>query len=73
MFSFTNPSFALRMLNLSTTVPGLLVVAEVARRMAKLVRAAQRTDPFTAGTARELTLVAKITASAGWVRGRRPA
>jgi hypothetical protein len=65
MFKFTDPSFALRMLNLGTTVPGLLLVAEIARRLAKLLRAAQRSDPFTALTARELTLVAKITALGG--------
>jgi hypothetical protein len=67
MFKFTDPSFALRMLNLGATVPGLLLVAEIARRMAKLLRAAQHSDPFTAGTARELTLVAKITALGGLV------
>ena len=65
MFKFTDPSFALRMLNLGTTVPGLLMVAEIARSMAKLLRAAQHSDPFTARTARELTLVAKITALGG--------
>jgi hypothetical protein len=65
MFKFTDPSFALRMLNLGTTVPGLLLVAEIARRMAKLLRAAQLLDPFTARTARELTVVAKITALGG--------
>jgi hypothetical protein len=65
IFKFTDPSFALRMLNLGTTVPGLLLVAEIARRMAKLLRAAQQSDPFTARTARELTVVAKITALGG--------
>lgn len=64
-FKFSDPSFALRMLNLGTTVPGLLLVAEIARRMAKLLRAAQHSDPFTARTARELTLVAKITVLGG--------
>ena len=64
-FKFTDPSFALRMLNLGATVPGLLLVAEIARRMAKLLRSAQHSDPFTARTARELTLVAKITALGG--------
>jgi hypothetical protein len=65
MFRFTDPSFALRLLNLGTTVPGLLLVAEIARRMAKLLRAARDHDPFTAGTAHELALVAKITALGG--------
>jgi hypothetical protein len=64
-FKFTNPSFALRMLNLATTVPGLLLVAEIARRVAKLLRAAQDHDPFTAATARQLAVVAKITALGG--------
>jgi hypothetical protein len=67
MFKFTDPSFALRMLNLGTIVPGLLLVAEIARRMAKLLRSAQHSDPFTAGTVRELNRVAKITALGGLV------
>ena len=67
LFKFTDPSFALRMLNLGTTVPGLLLVAEIARRLAKLLRAAQHSDPFTAGTARQLMLVAKITVFGGLV------
>jgi hypothetical protein len=66
-FKFTDPSFALRMLNLGRTVPGLLLVAEIARRMANLLRAAQRSDPFTAETTRELNTVAKITAFGGLV------
>ena len=65
IFKFTDPSFALRMLNLGTIVPGLVLVAEIARRMAKLIRAAQHSDPFTARTARELNLVAKITVLGG--------
>jgi len=64
-FKFTDPSLALRMLNLATTVPGLLLVAEIARRMAKLLRGAQDHDPFTVATARQLALVAKITALGG--------
>jgi hypothetical protein len=66
-FRFTDPSLPLRMLNLATTVPGLLLVAEIARRMAKLLRKAQDHDPFTAATARQLTVVAKITAVGGLV------
>jgi hypothetical protein len=65
VFKVTDPSLAQRMLYLATTLPGVLVVAEVARRMANLLRAAQDTDPFTARTARELTVVAKITAFGG--------
>jgi Protein of unknown function (DUF2975) len=65
VFRITDPSFAQRMLYLATTLPGLLLVAEIARRMAKLLRAAQDSDPFTARTARDLTVVAKITAFGG--------
>jgi len=65
VFKVTDPSLGQRMLQLVTTVPGLLLVAEVARRMRNLLRAAQKTDPFTAQTVRELTLVAKITAVGG--------
>ena len=59
VFTVTDPSLAQRLLYLATTFPGLLVVAEVARRMAHLLRTAQDHDPFTAQTARELTVVAR--------------
>jgi hypothetical protein len=65
VFTVTDPSLAQRMLYAATEVPGLLLVAEVARRMAKLLRTAQNSDPFTAHTARELTVIAKITAFGG--------
>ena len=65
VFKIADPSLAQRLLHLATILPGLLLVAEVARRMAKLLRAAQDADPFTARTARELTVVAKITAFGG--------
>jgi hypothetical protein len=65
VFKVTDPSLGQRMLHLATTFPGLLLVAEIARRMRNLLRAAQETDPFTAQTVRELTLVAKITAIGG--------
>jgi hypothetical protein len=65
VFTITDPSFAQRMIYLATTLPGLLLVAEVARRMANLLRAAQDSDPFTAKTVRALTMVAKITAFGG--------
>jgi hypothetical protein len=65
VFKITDPSLAQRMLYLATTLPGLLLVAEVARRMANVLRAAQESDPFTAQTARALTVVAKITAFGG--------
>ncbi len=61
----TDPSLAQRMLYLAITLPGLLLVAEVARRMAKLLRAGQGSDPFTAQTAHRLTVLAKITAFGG--------
>jgi hypothetical protein len=63
--AIAHPSLAQRLLNLATIMPGLLLVAEIARRMAKLLRAAQDSDPFTASTVRELTVVAKITAFGG--------
>jgi Protein of unknown function (DUF2975) len=65
VFKVTDPSLAQRMLYLATTLPGVLVVAEVARRMANVLRSAQDVDPFTTRTARELTVVAKITAFGG--------
>jgi hypothetical protein len=65
VFTVTDSSLVQRMLYAATTVPGLLLVAEVARRMAKLLRAAQNSDPFQAQTARELTVIAKITAFGG--------
>jgi hypothetical protein len=70
VFKVIDPSLGQRMLHLATEFPALLLVAEVARRMRLLLRAAQERDPFTAQTARELTLVAKITAFGGlgvWV------
>jgi hypothetical protein len=70
LFKVSDPSLAQRLIYLGTTLPGLLLVAEIARRMARMLRAAQDNDPFTARTVRELTLVAKITAVGGlsvWV------
>jgi hypothetical protein len=64
-FSVTDPSLAQRLLFVTTTLPALLLVAEIARRMAAVLRAAQERDPFTARTAQELTLMAKITAFGG--------
>ncbi|NEA32296.1 DUF2975 domain-containing protein [Streptomyces sp. SID13031] len=64
-FSLTDPSLAQRLLSLATVLPGALVVAEVARRLAALLRAAEASDPFTAGTVRELTFIAKLTAFGG--------
>jgi hypothetical protein len=64
-FTVTDPTLYQRLLFLATLLPGLLLVAEVARRMARLLRAAEETDPFTARTARDLTTVARLTAIAG--------
>jgi hypothetical protein len=65
VFKITDPSLAQRMLYLATMLPALLLVAEIARRMASVLRGALDSDPFTAQTARELTVVAKITAIGG--------
>jgi hypothetical protein len=65
VFKITDASLAQRMIYLATTLPALLLVAEVARRMANVLRAAQDNDPFTEQTAGELTVVAKITAFGG--------
>ena len=69
-FTIHAPSLAQRLLYLMTVLPGLALIAEIARRMAHLLRAAQDTDPFTASTARALVTVGKLTAFAGlgtWV------
>jgi len=69
-FTIQSPSLAQRLLYLMTVLPGLALIAEIARRMAHLLRAAQATDPFTASTARALVAVGKLTAFAGlgtWV------
>ena len=64
-FTIHAPSLAQRLLYLMTVLPGLALIAEIARRMANLLRAAQSTDPFTASTARALVTVGKLTAFAG--------
>lgn len=64
-FTVTDPSLAQRLLYAATTLPSLVLVAEIARRMARVLRAAQDSDPFTAWTAGQLTLIAKITAFGG--------
>ena len=63
-FTIHAPSLAQRLLYLMTVLPGLALIAEIARRMAHLLRAAQDTDPFTASTARALVTVGKLTAFA---------
>ena len=59
------PSVAQRLLYLVVVLPGLALVALIAWRMAKLLRAALASDPFTAQTVRALTALAKITAVGG--------
>ena len=69
-FTVHDPSLADRLLYMLTQVPGLLLIAEIARRMAKLLRAAQVSDPFTANNVRALTTLGKLTAFVGlgtWV------
>jgi hypothetical protein len=64
-FTIHDPSLAQRLLYLLTVLPGLALVAEIARRMANLLRAAQASDPFTPNTARALMALGKLTAFAG--------
>lgn len=63
--AIADPSFGQRALNLLTVLPGLLLVAEIGRRMATVLRSALERDPFVAETARDLTVIAKITAYGG--------
>ena len=65
VFKVTDPSIGQRLLYLATLLPGLLLIAVIARRMAALLTAAQEHDPFTPETAKELTQLAKITAYGG--------
>jgi hypothetical protein len=63
-------SLGQRLLYAATTIPCLLLIAEVARRLAALLRASVDHDPFIPRTAHDLTKVAKITAIGGlatWV------
>ena len=59
------PSVAQHLLHLVVVLPGLALVALISWRMAKLLRAAVASDPFTAQTVRALTALAKITAVGG--------
>ncbi|MBI4944567.1 MAG: DUF2975 domain-containing protein [Actinobacteria bacterium] len=71
-FTLADPTPVQRLLQAAIIVPDLLVVAEVARRLAGLLRSAREHDPFTAQTVRRLTTVAKIAAlggSATWLLG----
>jgi hypothetical protein len=64
-FQIHDPSLVQQFLQVLTEVPGLVLIAEIGRRMAKLVRAAQDTDPFTRHTARALVTLGKLTAWVG--------
>lgn len=64
-FTIHDPSLAQRLLYLLTVLPGLALIAEIARRMANLLRAAQASDPFTDSTARALITAGKLTVIAG--------
>ena len=64
-FTIHDPSLAQRLLYLLTVLPSLTLIAEIARRMANLLRAAQASDPFTTNTARALITAGKLTAFAG--------
>jgi small-conductance mechanosensitive channel len=59
------PSTAQRFLYLIVVLPGLALVALIARSMDKLLGAALASDPFTPQTVRALNAVAKITAAGG--------
>jgi hypothetical protein len=64
-FAIKDATLPQRVLYLLTMLPGLVLIAEIARRMAGLLRGAEATDPFTANTARALVAVGKLTALAG--------
>ena len=64
-FTVQDPSPGQRLLHLLTVLPGLVLVAEIARRMAGLLRLARASDPFTTTTAQALASVGKLTAFAG--------
>ncbi len=64
-FAVDDPSLGQRLLFLLTVLPGLLVIAEVARRLAVVVRTAQDSDPFTATTSRSLLSIGRLTVLAG--------
>jgi len=69
-FTVHDPSLTDRLLFMLTQVPGLLLIAEIARRMARLLRDARAGDPFTADNVHALTTLGKLTAFVGlgtWV------
>jgi Protein of unknown function (DUF2975) len=66
LFTTTQASLPQRLLYLATMLPGLLLIAEIARRMGGLLRGAQDNDPFTPHTASALAALAKVTAFGGF-------
>jgi len=65
VFEVEDASLGQRLLYAAITIPSLLLVAEIARRLAALLRAAVDHDPFIPRTAHDLNTVAKITALGG--------
>ena len=71
-FAIAEAALEQRLLLVMTMLPGLLLIADLARRMARLLRHVATNDPFTTRTARELSAPAKVTAFGGlgvWVAG----
>jgi hypothetical protein len=59
-----------RLLYLLTVLPGVVLIAEISRRLAVLLRVAADRDPFIALAARSLWSLGKLTAFVGlgtWV------
>ena len=72
-FTVHDASLTQRLLHLMVTLPGVVLVAEIARRLATLLRIAQVGDPFTEVTVRALWRLGKLTAFAGvgvWALGQ---
>ena len=64
-FSMVDPSLGQRLLLVATMLPGLMLLGEVARRIGRLLRFVETSDPFSARTVRDLMTVAKLTAAGG--------
>jgi hypothetical protein len=66
-FDVTDPSLGQRLLYAGTTVPSLLLIAEVARRIRRLLREAEQSGPFGPFVSRELVTLAKLTGLGGFI------
>jgi hypothetical protein len=64
-FAIAKATLGQRLLLVATVLPGLLLVAELARRVGQLLKHVATNDPFTTRTARELSAAAKVTAFGG--------